>query len=205
MHTYTIGICGGSGSGKSTVTHKVVEAFGEEHILVLEQDSYYKDQAHLPMEQRVLTNYDHPDAFDTALFVEHIRALQRGETIEMPLYDYANHTRKQETVTVHPRPILVVEGILLFFDAMLRDTMDMKVFVETDADVRILRRIRRDMQERGRSLDSVIDQYLQTVRPSHLQFVEPSKRYADIIFPDGGYNQIGIDLLVARLQKQIQN
>ncbi len=203
MHTFTLGICGGSGSGKSTVTQKVVEAFGEEHILVLEQDSYYKDQTHLPMEVRIQTNYDHPNAFDTALFVEHIEKLKRGESIEMPVYDYAMHTRKKETVTIHPKPILIVEGILLFFDKALRDTMHLKVYVETDADVRILRRIQRDMHDRGRSLQSVIDQYLNTVRPSHLQFVEPSKRYADIILPDGGYNEIGIELLVARLQKQI--
>lgn len=203
MKAYTIGICGGSGSGKSTVTRRIVEAFGDEHILVLEQDSYYNDQAHLPFEERIKTNYDHPDAFDTGLFVSHIRALQKGQAIHMPLYDYGKHTRKLDTVLVEPRPILILEGILLFFEPALRDTMDLKVFVETDADVRILRRIRRDIHERGRTLDSVIDQYLDTVRPSHLQFVEPSKRYADIIFPDGGYNETGIDLLVTRLQKEL--
>lgn len=204
MKAYTIGICGGSGSGKSTVTRRIVEAFGSEHILVIEQDSYYKDQSHLAFEERVKTNYDHPDAFDTGLLVSHIRALQEGRAVDMPLYDYARHTRKEETRKTEPKPILILEGILLFFDRGLRDTMDMKVFVETDADVRILRRIRRDINERGRTLDSVIDQYLETVRPSHLQFVEPSKRYADIIFPDGGYNEIGIDLLVTRLQRELQ-
>lgn len=203
MKAYTIGICGGSGSGKSTVTQKIVEAFGPDPILVLEQDSYYKDQAHLPFEERVKTNYDHPDAFDTGLLVSHIRALQKGQAVEKPLYDYAKHTRKLETERIEAKPILILEGILLFFEPALRETMDLKVFVETDADVRILRRIRRDIQERGRTLDSVIDQYLETVRPSHLQFVEPSKRYADIIFPSGGYNEIGIDLLVTRLQKEL--
>lgn len=204
MRAYTIGICGGSGSGKSTVTRRIVEAFGNDHIVVIEQDSYYRDQTHLPYEERIQTNYDHPDAFDTSLMVSQIRSLQQGKPIEKPLYDYTRHTRKTETVRVEPRPILILEGILLFFDRGLRDTMDLKVYVETDADVRILRRIRRDMKERGRTLDSVIDQYLETVRPSHLQFVEPSKRYADIIFPDGGYNEVGIDLLVARLQRELR-
>lgn len=204
MRAYTIGICGGSGSGKSTVTRRIVEAFGNDHIVVIEQDSYYRDQTHLPYEERIQTNYDHPDAFDTGLMVSQIRSLQQGKPIEKPLYDYTRHTRKTETVRVEPRPILILEGILLFFDRGLRDTMDLKVYVETDADVRILRRIRRDMKERGRTLDSVTDQYLETVRPSHLQFVEPSKRYADIIFPDGGYNEVGIDLLVARLQRELR-
>ena len=204
MGGYTIGICGGSGSGKSTVTRRMVEAFGNDHIVVIEQDSYYRDQTHLPYEERIQTNYDHPDAFDTGLMVSQIRSLQQGKPIEKPLYDYTRHTRKTETVRVEPRPILILEGILLFFDRGLRDTMDLKVYVETDADVRILRRIRRDMKERGRTLDSVIDQYLETVRPSHLQFVEPSKRYADIIFPVGGYNEVGIDLLVARLQRELR-
>ncbi len=204
MRAYTIGICGGSGSGKSTVTRRMVEAFGNDHIVVIEQDSYYRDQTHLPYEERIQTNYDHPDAFDTGLMVSQIRSLQQGKPIEKPLYDYTRHTRKTETVRVEPRPILILEGILLFFDRGLRDTMDLKVYVETDADVRILRRIRRDMKERGRTLDSVTDQYLETVRPSHLQFVEPSKRYADIIFPDGGYNEVGIDLLVARLQRELR-
>lgn len=204
MRAYTIGICGGSGSGKSTVTRRIVEAFGNDHIVVIEQDSYYRDQTHLPYEERIQTNYDHPDAFDTGLMVSQIRSLQQGKPIEKPLYDYTRHTRKTETVRVEPRPILILEGILLFFDRGLRDTMDLKVYVETDADVRILRRIRRDMKERGRTLDSVIDQYLETVRPSHLQFVEPSKRYADIIFPDGGYNEVGIDLLVARFQRELR-
>ncbi|MGI6441275.1 MAG: uridine kinase [Peptoniphilaceae bacterium] len=204
MRAYTIGICGGSGSGKSTVTRRMVEAFGNDHIVVIEQDSYYRDQTHLPYEERIQTNYDHPDAFDTGLMVSQIRSLQQGKPIEKPLYDYTRHTRKTETVRVEPRPILILEGILLFFDRGLRDTMDLKVYVETDADVRILRRIRRDMKERGRTLDSVIDQYLETVRPSHLQFVEPSKRYADIIFPVGGYNEVGIDLLVARLQRELR-
>lgn len=204
MRAYTIGICGGSGSGKSTVTRRIVEAFGNDHIVVIEQDSYYRDQTHLPYEERIQTNYDHPDAFDTSLMVSQIRSLQQGKPIEKPLYDYTRYTRKTETVRVEPRPILILEGILLFFDRGLRDTMDLKVYVETDADVRILRRIRRDMKERGRTLDSVIDQYLETVRPSHLQFVEPSKRYADIIFPDGGYNEVGIDLLVARLQRELR-
>lgn len=204
MRAYTIGICGGSGSGKSTVTRRIVEAFGNDHIVVIEQDSYYRDQTHLPYEERIQTNYDHPDAFDTGLMVSQIRSLQQGKPIEKPLYDYTRYTRKTETVRVEPRPILILEGILLFFDRGLRDTMDLKVYVETDADVRILRRIRRDMKERGRTLDSVTDQYLETVRPSHLQFVEPSKRYADIIFPDGGYNEVGIDLLVARLQRELR-
>ncbi len=200
---FTIGICGGSGSGKSTVTNRIVEEFGSEHILVIEQDSYYKDQTDVDPILRQKTNYDHPDAFDTKLLVEQIRLLQNGNSIEKPMYDFTAHTRKRETEHVTPKPILILEGILLFFEPALREIMDLRVFVETDSDVRILRRIKRDMKERGRSLDSVIDQYLETVRPAHLQFVEPSKRYADIIFPDGGENTIGIELLVARLQKAL--
>lgn len=200
-HPFTIGICGGTGSGKSTVTERIVDAIGPGHILVIEQDSYYKDQSHLPFEERVNTNYDHPDAFDTALLASHLNLLKAGKAIDVPKYDYTLHTRRPETEHIEPHPILIVEGILLFFDPALRDALDLKVFVDTDADVRILRRIRRDMSERGRTLDSVIDQYLRTVRPSHLQFVEPGKRYADIILPEGGANTIGIELLVARLKQ----
>lgn len=200
---FTIGICGGSGSGKSTVTERIVKEFGTEHILVIEQDSYYKDQSDIMPELRAKTNYDHPDAFDTKLLVEQVRLLQNGNAIEKPIYDFTRHTRKRDTVHITPKPILILEGILLFFEPALREIMDLKVFVDTDSDVRILRRIKRDMVERGRTLDSVIDQYLETVRPSHMQFVEPSKRYADIILPDGGENVIGIELLVTRLQKAL--
>lgn len=202
---FTIGICGGSGSGKSTVTNRIVEEFGNDQILVIEQDSYYKGQSDIPFEERVKTNYDHPDAFDTKLLVEQIRLLQNGNSIEKPIYDFATHTRKRETEHITPKPILILEGILLFFEPALREIMDLKVFVDTDSDVRILRRIKRDMVERERTLESIIDQYLDTVRPSHMQFVEPTKRYADIILPDGGANVIGIELLVARLQKALHD
>ncbi len=202
---FTIGICGGSGSGKSTVTNRIVEEFGNDQILVIEQDSYYKGQSDIPFEERVKTNYDHPDAFDTKLLVEQIRLLQNGNSIEKPIYDFATHTRKWETEHITPKPILILEGILLFFEPALREIMDLKVFVDTDSDVRILRRIKRDMVERERTLESIIDQYLDTVRPSHMQFVEPTKRYADIILPDGGANVIGIELLVARLQKALHD
>ena len=202
---FTVGICGGSGSGKSTVTNRIVEEFGNDQILVIEQDSYYKGQSDIPFEERVKTNYDHPDAFDTKLLVEQIRLLQNGNSIEKPIYNFATHTRKRKTEHITPKPILILEGILLFFEPALREIMDLKVFVDTDSDVRILRRIKRDMVERERTLESIIDQYLDTVRPSHMQFVEPTKRYADIILPDGGANVIGIELLVARLQKALHD
>lgn len=198
-----IGICGGSGSGKSTVTKKLIDLIGKGNVSVIEQDSYYKDQSNLAFEERVKTNYDHPLAFDNDLLFEHLKKLKEGREIEKPIYDFSLHNRKKEKEKVFPKPIIILEGILIFNEVNLIDIMDIKVFVDTDADVRIIRRIKRDMHERGRSLDSVIDQYMATVRPSHLQFVEPSKRYADIIIPEGGENEVAIDLLYQKIKSLV--
>lgn len=198
-----IGICGGTGSGKSTVTKKLSELLTEDGVTIIEQDSYYKDQSHLPFEERIKTNYDHPFAFDNDLLVKHLKELKNQKTIEKPIYDFEIHNRKEEKIKVMPKEVIILEGILIFTEKEIRDLLDIKVFVDTDSDVRIIRRILRDIKERGRSLDSVIYQYLETVRPSHLQFIEPSKRYADIIIPEGGHNEVAIDLLYQKIKSQI--
>ena len=195
-----IGVAGGSGSGKTSVTRAICERFGEEKILVIEQDYYYKDQSHLTFEERLETNYDHPLAFDNELLVEHVKTLLNNKPIEKPVYDYKLHTRSQEVIHVEPKQVIIVEGILILEHLPLVDLMDIKVFVDTDADVRIIRRLLRDIKERGRSLDSVIQQYTESVRPMHLQFVEPAKRYADIIIPEGGENHVAIDLLATKVK-----
>ena len=200
-----IGITGGTGSGKSTVLKTIIENIPPSDIAMIEQDAYYKDQTNLPMEERIKANYDHPLAFDNDLLIEHLNLLLEGQTIEKPVYDFENHTRfRDKTVTVHPRSIIIVEGIMILEDERLRNLLDIKIFVDTDADIRILRRIQRDINERGRTVDSVIAQYLATVRPAHLQFIEPNKRYADIIIPEGGHNAVAIDLVVAKLKSIIQ-
>lgn len=195
-----IGITGGSGSGKSTIANEIFESFGGEKIVMMQQDAYYKDQSHLTMEERVKTNYDHPKAFDNTLFVEHLKALSMGKSIEKPTYDFTIHNRAKETVTVQPREIIIVEGILILEDERIRDLLDIKVYVDTDADVRIIRRLLRDMEERGRTVDSVVNQYLTVVRPMHFQFTEPTKRFADIIIPEGGHNKVAIDILVTKMR-----
>ncbi|MEW9032430.1 MAG: uridine kinase [Planifilum fimeticola] len=194
-----IGVAGGSGSGKTTVVRNVCDRL-EGCVAVIEQDAYYRDQSHLPMEERKKTNYDHPLAFDHDLLITHLNQLLKRKPIEKPVYDYTQHTRSRESVTVAPKDVIIVEGILILEDERLRALMDIKVFVDTDADIRILRRIERDVKSRGRSLDSVIQQYLTTVRPMHQQFVEPSKRYADLIIPEGGYNQVAVDVLVNQIR-----
>ncbi|EGY76654.1 uridine kinase [Peptoniphilus indolicus] len=195
-----IGIAGGSGSGKSTVTNELVSMLDTERVTVIEEDSYYKDQSNLPFEQRVKTNYDHPFAFDHDLLIEHLTKLKNKKSIEKPIYDYEVHNRKKITEKVVPKEVIILEGILILSEKEIRDLLDIKVFVDTDSDVRIIRRILRDMKERGRSLDSVILQYMSTVRSAHLQFVEPSKRYADIIIPEGGYNKVAIDLIYSKIK-----
>lgn len=195
-----IGVAGGSGSGKTTVTKSICERFSNQTILVIEQDYYYKDQGHLSFEQRLLTNYDHPLAFDNDLLIEHVEALLQLQSIEKPVYDYTIHTRSEETIKVEPQQVIILEGILILEDQRLRDLMDIKVFVDTDSDLRIIRRLLRDIKERGRSIDSVIQQYIHDVRPAHLQFVEPTKRYADIIVPEGGENLVAIDLLATKVE-----
>ena len=195
-----IGITGGTGSGKSTIADALYSTFSKDCIAMIQQDMYYKDQSHLSMEERVKTNYDHPMAFDNDLLVEHLKSLINGEAIEKPSYDFTVHNRAKETTTVDPRDIILVEGILILEDERIRDLLDIKVYVDTDADIRILRRLVRDINERGRTVESVIDQYLTMVRPMHMQFTEPSKRYADIIVPEGGHNYVAIDLLMTKIK-----
>ncbi|WP_405100980.1 uridine kinase [Oceanobacillus sp. FSL H7-0719] len=194
-----IGVAGGSGSGKTSVTKAIYNQFTDKSILVLEQDYYYKDQSDLSFEERLNTNYDHPLAFDNDLFIQHIKDLIALKSIEKPVYDYTLHTRSDEVIRLVPKDVIIVEGILILEDIRLRELMDIKVFVDTDADLRIIRRLLRDIKERGRSLDSVIDQYLNSVRPAHLQFIEATKRYADIIIPEGGENHVAIDILSSKI------
>jgi uridine kinase len=195
-----IGICGGTGSGKTTVAHKIIQAVGGEGVVYLQQDAYYRNLGDMPIDLRHKVNFDHPDAFDTELMINHLEALRAGECIEQPTYDYQTHSRRAETVHVVSRPVIIIEGILVFDDAKMRGLMDLKIFVDADADIRFIRRLDRDVHERGRTLDSIITQYMTTVRPMHLQFVEPSKRYADIIIPEGGYNEVGIDLIIEKIK-----
>jgi uridine kinase len=195
-----IGVAGGSGSGKTSVTKSINDSFKGHSILMLEQDYYYKDQSHLPFEERLKTNYDHPLAFDNDLLIEHIGKLLNFEPIEKPVYDYNIHTRSDQNIFVEPKDVIILEGILVLEDERLRNLMDIKLFVDTDADLRIIRRLLRDIKERGRSLDSVIDQYTSVVRPMHNQFIEPTKRYADVIIPEGGHNHVAIDLMVTKIQ-----
>ncbi|WP_044895998.1 uridine kinase [Bacillus alveayuensis] len=195
-----IGVAGGTGSGKTSVTKAIYEHFQGHSILMLEQDYYYKDQSHLPFEERLKTNYDHPLAFDNDLLIDHLHKLLNYEPIEKPVYDYALHTRSDKVIHVEPKDVIILEGILVLEDERLRNLMDIKLFVDTDADIRIIRRILRDIKERGRTIDSVIEQYVSVVRPMHNQFVEPTKRYADIIIPEGGQNHVAIDLMVTKIQ-----
>lgn len=193
-----LGVAGGSGSGKTTVVRRLIRALGGRHdVAVLHHDSYYRDAAHLPPEERAQINYDHPDSLETELLVAHLERLLEGEPVDVPVYDFANHVRTDETERIQSRPVIILDGILILWDRRLRDLMDVKVFVDADADVRLGRRLRRDMEERARSPDSVLRQYMETVRPMHLEFVEPSKRYADVIIPRGGHNKVGVDMVVA--------
>lgn len=198
-----LGITGGSGSGKTTVVQKIFSSLPKENILIIEQDSYYKDQSNLTYGERVKANYDHPLSFDNDLLIEHLKMLINGETIQKPIYDYEVHNRKKETITVEPKDIIIFEGILILEDERIRDLLDIKIFVDTADDIRIIRRIMRDIKERGRTLESVIDQYLKTVRPAHMQFIEPSKKYADIIIPEGGNNSVAIDIMVTKIKSII--
>ncbi|KMZ41734.1 MULTISPECIES: uridine kinase [Bacillales] len=194
-----IGVAGGSGSGKTTVAKELYRQFQNDSVTMIEQDSYYKDQSHLSPEERALTNYDHPFAFDNDLLLAHLQELMQGKAIQKPIYDFKVHNRKPEQIQVDPKDVIILEGMLILEDERIRNLMDIKVFVDTDADVRIARRIVRDIEERGRSLDSVVTQYLNVVRPMHLQFIEPTKRYADVIIPEGGYNRVALDLLSTKI------
>jgi len=200
-----IGVAGGSASGKTTVSQAILRRVGAERIAYLPHDLYYHDLSHLPLEERAGFNFDHPDALDNALLVEHLDALSAGRPINAPTYDFATYARLSQTHTMQPRPVILLEGILIFAEPVLRKRMHIKLFVDADADLRFIRRLTRDVQERGRSLESVVAQYLTTVRPMHLEFVEPSKRYADLIIPEGGRNTIAIDMLVARIEAELQH
>jgi len=194
------GVAGGTASGKTTVARAVLDAVGASKIAYLPHDAYYHDRVDLSFEDRTRLNYDHPDSLDTKLLVRHIKELSVGAPVHVPVYDFTTDRRTEDTILVEPAPIILVDGILIFTKRKLRDLMDIKIFVDTDADVRFIRRLQRDMKERGRSLDSVVQQYLETVRPMHLKFVEPSKRYADIIIPGGGQNKVAMEMVVSRLQ-----
>ena len=201
---FVIGVAGGSGSGKSTVTREVLASIGPEMVAVVMQDDYYLDQTHMSPEDRRKTNYDHPDAFDWPLMMQHVQALRRGEAIEMPEYDFALHNRSSKTIHVKPAPVIVIEGLFALFDADLRKMMSLKVFVDTAPDVRFIRRLQRDIAERGRSTDSVITQYLETVRPMHKQFIEPTKRRADVILPHGA-NGPAVDIITTKVVSLIRD
>jgi len=202
-HPLIIGIAGGSGSGKSTVARNVGRALEGASMAALDMDGYYKDYSHLPFEERKAINWDHPDAFDWDLLLDHLGRLSRREAIEKPAYDFVNHVRRHDSIRVEPVDVVVVDGILLFVDERVRALCEVKVFVDADADIRLIRRIRRDMTRRGRSLDDILEQYLATVQPMHLQFVEPSKRYADVIVPRGGHNPIAVAMIVAKIQEWV--
>jgi uridine kinase len=194
-----IGVAGGTGSGKTTVAQQILDRVGREPVVHIQHDQYYRDQSHLPFGERAHINFDHPDSLDTRLLISHLRKLREACAVEVPQYDFTQHIRKKETRRLEPRPIVLVEGILIFADPELCKMFDIRIFVDTDADIRFIRRLKRDITERGRTMESVMDQYLDTVRPMHLEFVEPSKRYADVIVPEGGFNTIAIDMIVARV------
>ena len=195
----TIGIAGGSGSGKTTVAQEILGRVGPDRIAFLQHDSYYKDLSGLPPTQRAELNFDHPNSLETDLLIQHVLTLRDGNPVEVPIYDFSTHSRTRRTFSVAPRRVILVEGILIFVDAALRELFDVKIFVDTDADLRFIRRLERDISERGRTTKSVIKQYQQTVRPMHLEFVEPSKRYADVIIPEGGFNTAALDMVAARI------
>jgi uridine kinase len=198
-----IGICGGTGSGKTTVANRILESVSKDEVVFLQQDSYYRNLDQMPLDYRRIANFDHPDAIDNDLLVEHVRALKAGAAVELPVYDFKTHTRRPETLHMEPRPIIIVEGILIYAEKRLLDEMDIKVYVDTPDDIRFIRRLRRDIAERGRTVESVIEQYVETVRPMHMQFVEPSKRFADVIIPEGGHNRVSIGLISGRIRERL--
>ena len=201
MSSLVVGIAGGTGSGKTTVAKTIAAALPAAGVAMIEYDAYYRDQPNLTVEEHTLLNFDHPDSLETELLVEHLGALKQGIAVDVPIYDFKTHRRQVESRRIEPATIVIVEGILVFVDPRLRERFDMKIFVDTDADIRVFRRIRRDMEHRGRSFDSIRDQYYKTVRPMHLQFVEPSKRWADLIIPEGGNNKVALDLIISKLER----
>lgn len=201
---FIIGIAGASGSGKTTLSERILTEIGSAYIATLPHDSYYRNQDEKPLEERLKVNYDHPESLETELLIEHIRQLKAGKPVEMPLYDFVHHTRASQTRLVEPKRLILVEGILIFVEKKLRNLFDMKLFVDTDQDICFIRRLTRDLVERGRTMESVVSQYLETVRPSYLEFVEPTKRYADVIIPEGGLNQVASEMVIARLNSLIK-
>jgi uridine kinase len=195
-----IGVAGGTGSGKTTVANVILERVGENHIAYLPHDAYYRDLGDLPYDQKAAMNFDHPNSLETELMIEHIKTLKEGKPVNIPVYDFSTHSRTNKTIRVEPHPVVVVEGILLFADKELRELLDIRIFVDTDPDIRFIRRLQRDITERGRTTEMVIQQYLSTVRPMHLEFVESSKRYANVIIPEGGLNQVAMDMVIARIE-----
>ena len=199
-----IGIAGGTGSGKTTIAHEILHRVGANKLAILSHDAYYRNQKDMPFEERAKVNYDHPDSLETELLVEHVKQLKQGHQIHMPVYDFTTHRRKEETVLIEPQPVILVDGILIFVERDLRKLFDVKIFVDTDADIRFIRRLQRDIIERNRTQESVIRQYLETVRPMHMEFVEPSKRHADVIIPEGGYNRVALDMVTARISQLLK-
>ena len=204
MRPIVIGVAGGTGSGKTTVANEILQQVGAEHLAYIPHDAYYRELGLLTKEERAKVNFDHPDSLETELLVEHLRALKKGQSVEVPIYDFTTHTRTERTRRVEPAPVVLVEGILIFVEPELRELFDVKLYVDTDADVRFIRRLQRDVQERGRSVESVCEQYLSTVRPMHMEFVEPSKRHADVIIPEGGFNRVAIAMVAARLRNMLE-
>ncbi|WP_394274578.1 uridine kinase [Staphylococcus hyicus] len=202
--TTIIGIAGGSGSGKTSVTNKIMKNLDGHSVALIEQDFYYKDQSHLTFEERLQTNYDHPFAFDNDLLIQNLKDLKAGKSVEVPTYDYTIHTRSDKKIAFEPKDVIIVEGIFALENETLRDMMDVKIYVDTDADLRILRRLIRDTKERGRTMESVVEQYLNVVRPMHNQFIEPTKKFADIIIPEGGSNKVAIDIMTTKIQALVQ-
>ncbi len=200
-----IGVAGGTGSGKTTVSESILDRVGRDRIAYLQQDSYYCDLSHLPLAERVQVNFDHPDSLETDLLIRHLTALRDGLAVDVPVYDYTLYTRTGQTRRVEPRRVILVEGILIFAEKALRELFDVRIFVDADADIRFIRRLQRDLEERGRSAESVVRQYLSTVRPMHLEFVEPTKRYADVIIPEGGFNTVALDMVVARVEAMLRD
>ncbi len=200
LNPIVVGIAGGSGSGKTTVVHRILDRVGWDRIAYLPHDAYYKDAAHLPWEERIHLNYDHPKSLDNDLLIEHIQLLLQGQPVDTPIYDFSHHVRSAETRRVLPSPVILVEGILVFADKRLRQLMDIKLYVDTAADVRFIRRLLRDINERGRTVSSVVEQYQSTVRPMHMKFVEPTKAYADIIIPEGGHNDVAMEMVIGRIE-----
>ncbi len=204
MQPIVVAVAGGTGSGKTTVANEILHRVGAEHIAYIPHDAYYRDLSHLPPAQRAQVNFDHPASLETELFVAHLKELRAGHSVSIPIYDFTTHTRTPEKRVVEPAPVVLVEGILVFAEPELRELFDVKLYVDTDADVRFIRRLQRDIEERGRSVESVCEQYLSTVRPMHLEFVEPSKRYADVIIPEGGFNEVAIAMVAARIRGMLE-